>query len=167
MNRAPLRPARRGSPRGGSSAPRRLGRPLRRALPLGRALLLGLALAAPAAQTAGPVDPDEAATAHSVLVLLPLPPEAAASAGGEHGRPPPGHAERHRLALQLARSHGLTLGEAWPVPAAAVAKGWRLVSAPCGSWLETITSITPLATPSTMASRSASLRKGGRTLRKV
>ena len=120
MNRAPLRPARRGSPGGGSSAPRRLGRPLRRALPLGRALLLGLALAAPAAQTAGPVDPDEAVTAHSVLVLLPLPPEAAASAGGEHGRPPPGHAERHRLALQLARSHGLTLGEAWPVPAAAV-----------------------------------------------
>jgi hypothetical protein len=77
-------------------------------------------LAVPAAEAAGPIDPDEAATAHSILVLLPLPPEAAASAGGEHGRPPPGHAERHRLALQLARSHGLTLREAWPVPAAAV-----------------------------------------------
>ena len=46
-------------------------------------------------------------------------------------------------------------------------EGCRLVSAACGSWLETITSIAPLATPSTIAARSASERSGGFTLRKV
>ena len=120
MKRPPPGPTGRGSRDVGSARPRRRRQAPHRALPLVRALLLGLALAAPAAEPAGPVDADEAATARSVLVLLPLPPEAAASAGGEHGRPPPGHAERHRLALQLARSHSLVLAEAWPVPAAAV-----------------------------------------------
>ena len=50
---------------------------------------------------------------------------------------------------------------------AASANGSRLVSTSCGLWSDMITSSKPLASASTSATRSASARSGGVTLKKV
>ena len=46
-------------------------------------------------------------------------------------------------------------------------EGLALALGAGGSWADTITSISPLATPSTMARRSSSERSGGFILKKV
>ncbi|MNL46535.1 hypothetical protein D3C87_1692580 [compost metagenome] len=52
-------------------------------------------------------------------------------------------------------------------PLAASEKGRRLVSTSCGSCEETMMSIVPSFSASTMALRSSSARKGGESLKKV
>jgi subtilisin family serine protease len=82
-----------------------------------------LALAGPAlAQTVAPpaaLTPASAGVAErQVLVLLRLPPEHFRTDGGYGGGygAGVGRAARHRIAARLAREHGLSLAEGWPMP---------------------------------------------------
>jgi hypothetical protein len=72
-----------------------------------------LAQAAPAVTPAG-----EPAQRQQVLVLLRLPPEHFGAGSGFSGGYGGGgaHAARQRIAARLARAHGLTLVEGWPMP---------------------------------------------------
>lgn len=84
-------------------------------------IVLGLALCLGAASpgVAQPQPPpSEAAAAREIMVLLRLPPEhlrAGSSYSGAYGDGL-GHSGRARIAAQLAREHGLTLVDDWPMP---------------------------------------------------
>ena len=85
----------------------------------GRGLLLGLAvwLAVAAHAAAAPPEPGR-----QIMVLLRLPPEhfrAGAGYSGDYGDGL-GHSGRQRIAEQLAREHGLTLTDDWPMPVVGV-----------------------------------------------
>jgi hypothetical protein len=92
-------------------------RRLIRSLVLGAALWLG---GAGLAAAAGPDVPSRAPPdeTHQVLVLMRLPPEhfrPNADYGGSYGDSL-GHGARRRIALRLAREHGLALVSDWPLP---------------------------------------------------
>ena len=88
--------------------------------PLLAALLIGLAAAVQPLALAAPEDPPEASStaAHQVLLLLRLPPEhyrpESAYSGGYGDAA--AHGARRRMAVALAREHGLTLASDWPLP---------------------------------------------------
>lgn len=83
------------------------------------ACLLAICAALPArAADPEPVAPAEAAAARQVLVMLRLPPQHFHPDSAYAGRYPNdgGSAARRRTGQELARTHGLTLVDAWPMP---------------------------------------------------